>query len=154
MFVLCFFFVSFQSKIKINSRLCVFSRKKKTMSNSESNSRALELSHDRIMESGLKAYQNIQDEMKVNKDNWDALLKEKGFMGLILNDPKDVAQEKEFKRIQQTLEEKLKHEKSQRRAAQLSFVEFYKRRNRDIPINYEKYLWALQADERGTIANK
>lgn len=138
-----FFFLLFFSILRQNKTKRHFA-----MSNNEGNDRALELSHYRILESGLKAYQSIQKEIDDNKEKWNALLKEKGFMGLILNDPKDVEMENGFIQIEKTLKTKLEQEMGQRRAAQLSFVEFCKKRNRDIPLNDEKYLWALKPHER------
>jgi hypothetical protein len=110
--------------------------------------RSLQWAHEKIMESGLKRYNQILDEIETNQNKLNELLKTKGFMGLILNDPNDLKLEKEYTMIDIAIKKRLEDEKKRSKDGQLAFVDLYRKQNRQMPSNYEKYLWALEEDEK------
>lgn len=112
------------------------------------NNRSLQLAHEKIMESGLKRYNQILHEIETNQNQLNALLKTKGFMGLILNDPHDLKVEKQHTEIDTELKQKLEDEKKRSRDAQVAFVDYYRKQGSSMPSNYDKYLWALKENEK------
>jgi hypothetical protein len=102
--------------------------------------------HEKVMESQLKRYNYLLDKVETNRKKLQQLLKTKGFMGVILNDPDDLVLEKFYESKEKSLQKDVLAIKKECRESQLAYQNYFK--GGSVPFNNLKYLWALSDEEK------